>query len=63
MVTKATATLAEVVVATVAAVDLEAVKVHAVVAVVAEVAVAPVETGVQQDVNVSKKGPFSRPFF
>ena len=37
MVTKATATLAEVVVATVAAVDLEAVKVHAVVAVVAEI--------------------------
>ena len=64
VVTKATATLAEVVVATVAAVDLEAVKGHAAVAVVAaEVAVVPVAIGVLQDVNVSKKGPFSRPFF
>jgi hypothetical protein len=36
----------------VAAVDLEAVKVHAAVAVVAaEVVVGPVATGVQQDVN------------
>ena len=52
VVTKATATLAEVVVATVAAVDLEAVKGHAVVAVVAEVAAVPVAIGVQQDVNV-----------
>ncbi len=54
VVTKATATLA-VVVATVAAVDLEAVKGHAavVVAVVAEVVVGPVATGVRQDVNVS----------
>ena len=55
MVTKATATLAEVVVATVAAeaVDLEAVKDHAAVAeVAAEVAVVPVAIGVQQDVNV-----------
>jgi hypothetical protein len=53
VVTKATATLAEVVVATVAAVDLEAVKGHAavVVAVVAEVAVVPVAIGVRQDVN------------
>jgi len=64
VVTKATATLAEVVVATAAAVDLEAVKGHAAVAeVAAEVAVAQVAIGVQQDVNVSKKGPFSRPFF
>ena len=55
MVTKATATLAEVVVATVAAVDLEAVKVHAAVAVAvaAEDEAVPVGTGVQQDVNVS----------
>ncbi len=53
MVTKATATLAEVV-AMAAAVDLEAVKGHAaVVVVVAEVAVVPVAIGVQQDVNVS----------
>jgi len=52
VVTKATATLAEVVVATVAAVDLEAVKGHAAVAeVAAEVAVVPVGTGVRQDVN------------
>ncbi len=55
VVTKATATLAEVVVATVAAVDLEAVKGHAavVVVVVAEVAVVPAAVGVRQDVNVS----------
>ena len=52
VVTKATATLAAVVVATEAAVDLEAVKGHAAVAeVAAEVAVVPVGTGVQQDVN------------
>jgi hypothetical protein len=52
VVTKATATLAEVVVAMAAAVDLEAVKGHAAVAVVAaEVVVGPVATGVRQDVN------------
>jgi hypothetical protein len=55
VVTKATATLAVVVVATAGAVDLEAVKDHAavvvVVAVVAEVVVGPVATGVRQDVN------------
>jgi hypothetical protein len=51
VVTKATATLA-VVVATVAAVDLEAVKGHAAVAeVAAEVVAVPVGTGVRQDVN------------
>ena len=54
MVTKATATLAEVVVATAAA-DLEAVKDHAAVVVAvaaeAEVAVVPVAIGVRQDVN------------
>ena len=52
--TKATATLAAaaVVVATAAAVDLEAVKGHAAVAeVAAEVAVVPVGTEVRQDVN------------
>ena len=51
VVTKATATLAEVVVATAA--ELEAVKDHAavVVAVAAEVAVVPVAIGVRQDVN------------
>lgn len=52
VVTKATATLAEVVVATAEAVDLEAVKGHAAVVVVAEVAAVPVATGVRQDVNV-----------
>ena len=53
VVTKATATLA-VVVAMAAAVDLEAVKVHAVVAeVAAEVEVGLVETGVLPDVNAN----------